>query len=147
MELAKAFSALDIKPERSVIFLSPTGEEYGLLGSEYYATHPIYPLNKTAGAINMDGLNNLGPTKDIAVIGLGRSELDNYITTVAQRQNRSVVKSFWSEFGAYYRSDHFPLAKQGLPSVFITTGTEHLEKGAEWMKKQGVNDNIIWLAR
>ncbi|MEJ2051893.1 MAG: M28 family metallopeptidase, partial [Calditrichota bacterium] len=117
MEIARAFKALPEPPERSILLLAVTAEERGLLGSKYYATHPIYPVDKTVAAINMDALNIWGPTKDVTVVGYGNSELDDYVETAAKEQGRAVRPDPEPEKGGYYRSDHFSFARVGIPSL------------------------------
>ena len=132
LELAKAFTALEAPPERSILFLAVTAEEQGLLGSLYYGTHPVYPLNKTVAAINMDVLNTFGPMNDMIIIGHGNSELDDYVAAAAKAQGRTIVPDPQSEKGFFFRSDHFSFAKQGVPSLYIDPGTDHKEHGVEW---------------
>ena len=126
LELADAYGKVQPPPRRSILFLSVAAEEQGLLGSQYYAEHPLYPLAKTAAAINMDALNVLGRTKDIVVIGLGNSTLDNYVEQVAAAQGRVVKPDQEPEKGYYYRSDHFNFAKQGVPALDPDEGTRRL---------------------
>jgi Zn-dependent M28 family amino/carboxypeptidase len=132
IELAEAFRKLKRPPLRSVVFLSVTGEEQGLIGSEYYATHPIFPTAKTVAAINIDALNIYGPMKDITVVGYGLSELDEYIEAAAKEVGRPVNPDPTPEKGSYFRSDHFPFAKQGIPSVYPSGGMDSVEHGKEW---------------
>jgi Zn-dependent M28 family amino/carboxypeptidase len=132
IELAKGFKKLRHAPDRSVVFLSVTGEEQGLIGSGYYAAHPIYPPVKTAAVINMDALNVIGRMKDITVIGYGLSELDRYIEAAAKEDGRTVNPDPTPEKGSYFRSDHFPFAKQGIPAVYPSSGTDSVEHGTEW---------------
>ena len=134
LEIAKAFKALSSPPDRSVLFVALTGEEQGLLGSTYYATHPVVPLNKTAGVINMDAMNVLGKMKDITVVGLGYSELDDFVTAAAQRQGRVVRPDPEPEKGYYFRSDHFPFAKAGVPSLDPGSGVDNVEHGEQWTR-------------
>ena len=136
IELAKAFESLRYKLKRSVVILSVTSEEQGLLGSEYYAAHPIFPANKTVAEINMDGLNIYGKMKDITVIGLGRSELDRYVIEAAKSQGRTVYPDQEPEKGSYFRSDHFSFAKHGIPSLYIDMGTDNVEHGKQWTLDQ-----------
>ncbi len=136
LELAKAYAALDRNPARSVLFLSVTAEEQGLLGSQYYGTHPVYPLNKTVGVINMDGLNILGPMRDITVIGYGNSELDDYVAEAAKTQNRVVRPDQEPEKGFYFRSDHFSLAKVGVPALDPDAGINSVAHGEAWGRQQ-----------
>ncbi len=132
IELAEAFQALGSPPLRSILFLAVTAEEQGLLGSDYYATHPIYPLTKTAAVINMDALNIYGRMKDIRIVGYGQSELDDYVKAYAEEVGRVVLPDPTPEKGSFYRSDHFPFAKQGVPALSAGAGVQHVEKGEEW---------------
>jgi Zn-dependent M28 family amino/carboxypeptidase len=130
IEIAKAFTKLPAPPRRSVLFLSVTAEEKGLLGAKYYATHPLYPLNKTVANINIDGINQWGRTSDFTVIGLGNSTLDDVLTDVLKASNRTVRPDAEPEKGFYYRSDHFEFAKQGVPALDTDAGTEYVGKPA-----------------
>ncbi len=132
IELAEAFLKLETPPARSIAFLAVTAEEQGLLGSKYYADNPIYPLTKTVASINMDSLNIYGRMKDITVIGFGQSELDDYVLKEAAAQNRTVMPDPKPERGSFYRSDHFPFAKQGVPALYTSMGIDHVEHGKEW---------------
>lgn len=130
--LADAFKNLGAPTGRSIMFLAVTGEEQGLLGSHYYATHPIHPLTKTAAVINMDSLNIYGRMKDIRIVGYGQSELDDYAKAVAAEQDQVVLPNATPERGSFYRSDHFPFAKQGVPALNAGSGIQHREKGEEY---------------
>lgn len=132
IELAEAFLKLEIPPARSIAFMAVTAEEQGLLGSKYYADNPIYPLTNTVASINMDSLNIYGRMKDITVIGFGQSELDDYVLKEAAGQNRTVMPDPKPERGSFYRSDHFPFAKQGVPALYTSMGIDHVEHGKEW---------------
>ncbi|MFT4994377.1 MAG: Zn-dependent M28 family amino/carboxypeptidase, partial [Paraglaciecola sp.] len=137
--MAKAFAALSPKPQRSITFLTVTAEEQGLLGSLYYASHPLIPLDKTVANINMDALNLLGKTKDIAVVGMGKSELEQYLAAAAQRQSRVLVREGHPEAGYYYRSDHFSFAKQGVPALYAKGGSQPFdEETAKYRKRANV---------
>ncbi len=136
LELAKAYAALDRNPARSVLFLAVTAEEQGLLGSQYYGTHPVYPLNKTVGVINMDGLDVWGPMRDITVIGYGNSELDDDLVEAAKTENRVVRPDPEPEKGFYYRSDHFSLAKVGVPALDPDAGINSVAHGEAWGRQQ-----------
>ncbi|WP_277479372.1 M28 family metallopeptidase [Catalinimonas alkaloidigena] len=140
LEIANAFAQLEQKPERSVIFLAVTAEEQGLLGSAYYAEHPIYPLDKTVANINMDGIWFLGPMKDVTVVGYGQSELDEYVEAVAKTQNRYIIPDPQPEKGYFFRSDHFNFAKVGVPALYASGESEQAEQGKEWTK----NKNAEW---
>jgi Zn-dependent M28 family amino/carboxypeptidase len=132
LELARAFASLEMPPKRSLLFLAVTAEEQGLLGSAHYALNPTVPLAKTVAAINMDGLNIYGPMNDVTVIGLGNSELDDYLTDAARRQKRRVRPDPEAEKGFYFRSDHFNFAKEGVPALYTDQGIDHVEHGEAW---------------
>ena len=137
--MAKAYSELTIKPKRSSTFLMVTAEEQGLLGSKYYSEHPIIPLAKTVANINMDAMSVLGKTKDVAVIGMGKSELETYLEKAAKRQGRYLVQEGRPEAGYYYRSDHFSFAKQGVPALYAKGGEEPIDEAtAEYRKRTNV---------
>jgi Zn-dependent M28 family amino/carboxypeptidase len=136
IELAEAFLKLDTSPARSIAFMAVTAEEQGLLGSLYYSTHPIYPKTKTVAVINMDALNIYGKMKDITVIGYGQSELDSYVEAAAAEQGRRVRPDPTPEKGSFFRSDHFPFAKQGIPALYTGMGIDHEEYGEEWTLAQ-----------
>jgi Zn-dependent M28 family amino/carboxypeptidase len=135
LELARAFTKVSPAPKRSVLFLSVTAEEQGLLGSQYYAVTPIYPLKKTLANINMDGLNVHGRTKDLTLVGYGASDLDDYASAAAAEQGRIIRPDPETEKGFYYRSDHFNFAKQGVPALDPDEGTDFVGKPAEYGKQ------------
>ena len=130
LEIARAYSKLKEAPKRSILFLSVTAEEQGLLGSEYYAENPLYPLNKTLANINMDGLNTWGKTKDLVIIGLGNSTLDDTTAEILKSHDRVVKPDAEPEKGFFYRSDHFEFAKQGVPALDADAGTDYIGKPA-----------------
>jgi Zn-dependent M28 family amino/carboxypeptidase len=132
LEMAHAYKALATPPRRSILFLSVTAEEQGLLGSQYYAEHPLYSLARTAVDINMDGMNVHGLTRDIVQIGRGASNLDDVIEAVAKEQNRVVKSDPEPEKGFYYRSDHFEFAKNGIPAFDPDEGVDFIGKPAGW---------------
>ena len=107
---------------RSQVFLAVTAEESGLLGSKYYAENPVFPLARTVGGVNMDGLNVLGATRDVSVIGAGLSELDGYVARYAAMAGRTLTPDANTEKGYYYRSDHFSLARLGVPMLYAESG-------------------------
>ncbi len=137
LEIAQAFSALPAaeKPARSILFLSVTGEEKGLLGSQYYGRVPLYPLSKTLANLNIDGANAHGPTSDIVVVGNGASSIDDLGVVVAQTQGRTVLPDPASEKGGYYRSDHFEFAKVGVPAYYPKAGRAYLGQPADYGQK------------
>jgi Zn-dependent M28 family amino/carboxypeptidase len=136
IEMARAFKALPKPPRRSILFLSVTAEEKGLIGSKYYAENPIYPLVKTAATINMDGLNQWGPTRDFTVVGLGNSTLDDVLQKAAAEKKRVLRPDPEPEKGFYYRSDHFNFAKVGVPALDPNDGIDFIGKPAGWGQKK-----------
>jgi Zn-dependent M28 family amino/carboxypeptidase len=136
LEIARAFTAVEPRPKRSVLFLMVGAEEQGLLGSQHYAEQPVYPLAKTLAAINVDGVNQWGKTKDITVIGMGASDLDDYLRDAAASQQRVLRPDPESEKGFYYRSDHFNFAKQGVPALYADTGIDFVGKPAEYSQQK-----------
>jgi Zn-dependent M28 family amino/carboxypeptidase len=134
--LAQAFARAKPAPERSVVFAAVTAEESGLLGSAHYADHPLFPLERTAAVINMDALYAGGPTRDVAVIGYGSSELEDYLRNAAKKQDRVLKPEPTPERGYFYRSDHFNLAKKGVPALYFKLGTDDREHGDAWGRQQ-----------
>jgi Zn-dependent M28 family amino/carboxypeptidase len=114
---------------RSLVFLAVTAEESGLLGSKYYAENPIYPLATTVGGINMDGLNVNGRTRDVVVVGAGKSEMEIQLARLAKAQGRRIVPEPTPEKGFFYRSDHFSLAKLGVPMIYFDSGDDLVKGG------------------
>jgi Zn-dependent M28 family amino/carboxypeptidase len=132
LEIARAYKQLQTPPRRSILFLSVTGEEQGLLGSQYYAEHPLYPLASTAMDINMDGMNVHGRTRDIVMIGMGNSTLDEVVADAARDQDRVVKPDPEPELGHFYRSDHFSFAKQGVPAFDPDSGIDYIGRPDGW---------------
>ena len=123
LELAHAFTKA--KPKRSLLFLATTAEEAGLLGAEYYAKHPLYPLAKTLADINIDSMNVWGKARDVEDTSFGFSTLDDMLAEAAKRQKRIAIPNNRPEKGSVYRADNFEFSKAGLPSLYIGKG-EHL---------------------
>jgi Zn-dependent M28 family amino/carboxypeptidase len=134
LEIARAFTQMRPQPKRSILFLMVTAEEQGLLGSQYYATTPLYPLKKTVANINVDGVNQWGRTKDFTVIGMGASDLDDYLKSAADEQGRVLRSDPEPEKGFYYRSDHFNFAKQGVPALDPDAGIDFIGKDPSYGK-------------
>ena len=132
LEIARAFTTVEPRPKRSLLFLMVGAEEQGLLGSQHYAEQPVYPLAKTLAAINVDGVNQWGRTRDLTVIGMGASDLDDYLRDAAAGQGRVLRPDPESERGFYYRSDHFNFAKKGVPALYTDAGVEFIGKPAEY---------------
>uniref|UniRef100_UPI00404798BB M28 family metallopeptidase n=1 Tax=Algoriphagus sp. TaxID=1872435 RepID=UPI00404798BB len=134
LALAKAFKT-DAQPDRTVVFLSVTAEEQGLWGSAYYAQQPIYPKEKTVANINMDGINPYGKMKDVSVIGVGQSEMEDLLDEELKKLGRYAAPEPNPVAGYYFRSDHFNFAKIGIPALYFGTGIDHVEKGKEYGKQ------------
>jgi len=128
VELARGF-AKGKRPERSVLFLAVTAEEKGLLGSEFYASHPLYPLAKTVAVINMDGMAPFGPSRDFGIYGSAKLELLDQLKDVAQGWDIRYTPDPKPEAGLFFRSDHFPFAKRGVPAVSYSAGQDWVEGG------------------
>jgi Zn-dependent M28 family amino/carboxypeptidase len=133
LAMAEAFTRLPGGTKRSMLFLAPTAEESTMLGARYYATHPLWPLERTLADINMDIMNFWGRTKAIVSIGYGMTTLDDLLTVEAARQGRIVLPDPEAEKGYFYRSDHFELAKQGVPALhFLHPGAEYRDRPADY---------------
>ncbi|NWL16403.1 M20/M25/M40 family metallo-hydrolase [Pseudoalteromonas sp. Scap03] len=138
-EVAEAFTKLGKRPDRSMTFLAVTAEEQGLLGSKYYAANPVIPANKTVANINMDSLNLLGKVKDISVVGIGKSQMDEILATAAKEQGRTVSGDPKPSSGGYYRSDHFAFANMGVPAMYAGGGSEAFdEETANYRKRMSL---------
>jgi Zn-dependent M28 family amino/carboxypeptidase len=130
IELGRAFATTRPRPRRSVLFVAVTLEESGLLGSEYFAAHPPLPVANMAGGLNMDNLAPIGPARDVVVVGFGASDLDDYLRRAAEGRGRALAREPTPEKGLYYRSDHFNLARQGVPMLYPKPGIDLLTGGA-----------------
>ena len=130
IELARAFSQAAEPPHRSIVFLAVTAEEQGLLGSRHYGENPLYPAAQTVAALNMDVLNTWGRTRDLTIVGMGQSQLDQVAAEVAERLGRTLNADPEPEKGFYYRSDHFAFAKAGIPAFYADPGIDYLDKPA-----------------
>ena len=129
IEIAEAFAKAQAKPKRSVLFLAVTLEESGLLGSKYYVAHPAIPLDKTVAVFNVDALSPIGKARDLTVVGLGSSELEDVLKPIAERSGMTLVAESRPEAGSYFRSDHFNFAKAGVPALYVDSGEELAEGG------------------
>ncbi|MCX9146926.1 M28 family metallopeptidase [Erythrobacter sp. WG] len=116
-------------PRRSLVFLAVTAEESGLLGASYYAQNPVFPLSQTVGGVNMDALRMAGPAKDVTVVGLGKSQLDRFLEAALKVDGRTITPDAKPEAGYYYRSDHFALAKLGVPMLYVDGGQDLVSGG------------------
>jgi Zn-dependent M28 family amino/carboxypeptidase len=135
MEIGKAFAGLKNRPLRSVVILFPTAEEQGLLGSQYYTDNPVFTMKNTVACFNNDMMLPIGRMKDVMITGYGQSELDEMIAEAALTQDRYIIKDPNSQTGMYFRSDHFPFAKKGVPSAFVRGNVISREHGREWTSK------------
>jgi Zn-dependent M28 family amino/carboxypeptidase len=124
------------RPRRSILFLFPTAEEQGLLGAEWYSKHPVVPLAKTAANVNLDSMNVLGVTKDFIPLGAERSTLKAVVEAVARERGLRVSPDARPEQGSFYRSDHFPFAKVGVPSISLKEGDDYVGHTKEWSEEQ-----------
>jgi Zn-dependent M28 family amino/carboxypeptidase len=136
LAIARALAALPEKPRRSTLILFVAGEEQGLLGSAYYARNPTFLPGKIAANINYDGGNIWGRTKDLTLIGAGKSSLDDIAKAVAASQGRVISPDQFLDRGFYYRSDQFSFAKIGVPALYFDTGQEFVGRPAGWGKQQ-----------
>ena len=130
LELARVFKA-GPPTQRSVVFMAVTAEEKGLLGSEYYGANPVYPLSKTVVNLNMDGLPLGGPSRDVVVVGAGKGTIEDDLAKAAADQGRAIALDPVPEAGHYYRSDHFPFAKRGVPALHAGAGEDLIKGGRE----------------
>ncbi len=136
LEVAHAFAAMEPRPERSVVIMLPTLEESGLLGSRYYAEHPVLPLATTVAMINMDALPIIGRTRDFAISGYGQNDLQDILADVLAGQDRVLKDEPTPERGFYFRSDHFNFARKGVPALHARAGQDHISKGVAYGKAQ-----------
>ena len=132
LNLARAFKAQPVPPERSILFMGYTAEEMGLLGSKYYADNPVFPLRMSVASINIDMLNFGGKTHDLIMFGSGKSDLEEYAEKAAVKHGMHIQDDLWPEEGYYFRSDNISLAKKGLPSLSMNNGIDSKEFGKEW---------------
>ena len=134
--IARAFTALPQPPRRSILFAAVAAEEQGLLGSAYLARHPPIEAGRLAANVNIDGASIFGRTRDLTMIGLGKSSLDEVIRELAKEQGRTVKPDQFPDRGFFYRSDQFNLAKVGVPAAYFDGGTEVIGKPAGWGAKR-----------
>lgn len=136
MAIAKAILSMEQAPRRSILFALVGAEEQGLLGSQFYAEHPTFPAGKIAANINYDGGNIWGETHDVTFVGLGKSSIDAIVEGFAADQGRVVKADQFPDRGYYYRSDQFSFAKIGVPALYLDTGTEFIDRPADWGKQK-----------
>ncbi len=136
LAIAEALATTRPRPARSIVVALVAGEEQGLLGSRYYVAHPTVPLARIAADINFDSGNVLGRTKDVTVIGKGKTDLEDRLAIWAARQQRVVVDEAEPEKGAYYRSDQLSFARGGVPSIYFGSGQDYIGRPAGWGKEK-----------
>ncbi|MET0401392.1 MAG: M20/M25/M40 family metallo-hydrolase, partial [Cystobacter sp.] len=132
LEVARAFTSLPKAPPRSILFAAGAAEEQGLLGSRYLAEHLPVPPGRVAANINIDGLNIHGRTRDVTVIGLGKSSLDKLLVALAREQGRVVKPDPLPDRGFFYRSDQYNFARKGVPSAYFSSGLDFIGRPAGW---------------
>jgi Zn-dependent M28 family amino/carboxypeptidase len=136
LDIAKAIRSMPEAPRRSILVALVGAEEQGLLGSKYYAENPTFPAGKIAANLNYDGGNIWGHTHDVTFVGLGKSSIDELVTLIAEEQGRVVKPDQFADKGYFYRSDQFSFAKIGVPAMYLDTGTEFVDRPAEWGREQ-----------
>ncbi len=129
LEIADAFAHQQPPPQRSILFMAPTLEEAGLLGSKFYALHPAFPMSKTVADINMDELIPWGKTHDMAIMGFGQSQMDDYLKDALKAQNRVISADEEPENGFFYRSDQLNFARMGVPVLYARGGFDKVDGG------------------
>jgi len=138
LEIARVLSSLPAaeRPKRSILFLLTTAEEQGLIGAEWYTRHPLVPINKTAANINLDSMNILGPTHDFVPLGAERSSLKAVVDAIARERGLRISPDARPEQGSFYRSDHFPFAKAGVPAISLKEGSDYVGRPKGWGEKK-----------
>jgi Zn-dependent M28 family amino/carboxypeptidase len=136
LEIARVFAQARPRPKRSILFMAVTAEEQGLLGSKYYAEHPLYPLNQMLADLNIDSVGTWGRTRDLQVVGYGQSSLDDELARVLKSEHRTIVPDQQPEHGGYFRSDQFSFARVGVPGLFLKPGIDAIGKPAGFGEQQ-----------
>ncbi len=139
LEMMGAYKDIQHVIKRSVLAVVVSAEEVGLLGSQYWAENPTVAPGKVTANINLDGMNVYGKTKDVVIVGYGRTSLSDLLVEEAQKQGRTVKPDPYPERGYFYRSDHFNMAKVGIPAIFPNPGTQYLSKGDHFL---AVRDSV-----
>lgn len=139
LEMMEGYKSIENEIKRSVLAVVVSAEEVGLLGSQYWAEHPTVEPGKVTGNINLDGMNVYGKTKDVVIVGYGRTSLSDLLVEEARKQGRTVKADPYPERGYFYRSDHFNMAKVGIPAIFPNPGTEYIDKGEGFL---AVRDSV-----
>jgi len=133
LEMMEAYQSVQPLLKRSVLAVIVSAEEVGLLGSQYWAENPTVDPGKVTANINLDGMNVYGETRDVVVVGYGRTSLSDLLEEEAEKQGRTVKPDPYPERGYFYRSDHFNMAKVGIPAIFPNPGTEYIGKGENFL--------------
>ena len=136
LAIAKAIRSMPEAPRRSILVALVGAEEQGLLGSLYYANNPTFPAGRIAANLNYDGGNIWGHTHDVTFVGLGKSSIDEIVTLIAEEQGRVVKPDQFADKGYFYRSDQFSFAKIGVPAMYLDTGTDFVDRPADWGREQ-----------
>jgi len=136
MAMARAFKALPTAPRRSILIALVAAEEQGLLGSKWYARNPTFPPGKIAANLNYDGGNIWGHTRDMTYIGMGKTSIDEIVMLIAGEQGRVVKPDQFADRGYFYRSDQFNLARIGVPAMYVTAGTDFIDRPEGWGAEQ-----------
>lgn len=136
LAIARSIKALPAPPRRSMLFALVGAEEQGLLGSEYYASHPTFAPGKIAANINFDSANIWGRTHDVTFVGLGKSSIDSIARRFADRQGRIIKPDQFPDKGYFYRSDQFNFAKIGVPAMYLKAGTDFVDRAPGWGRQQ-----------
>ena len=139
LEMMEAYKSIQPEIKRSVLALVVSAEEVGLLGSQYWAENPTVDPGKVTANINLDGMNVYGKTKDVVIVGYGRTSLSDLLEEEAQKQGRTVKPDPHPDRGYFYRSDHFNMAKVGIPAIFPNPGTDFIDKGDNFL---AVRDSV-----
>ncbi|MDH5589370.1 MAG: M28 family peptidase, partial [Gemmatimonadota bacterium] len=132
MEIAQSFTELPERPVRSILFIAIAAEEQGLLGAHWYAQSPLFPLNRTVAEINIDGANLWGETDDVIAQGSERSGLGAFVQRRADQMGLTIMPDAEPEKGFFFRSDHFPFALAGVPSLYIEHGRDFRGRPKGW---------------
>jgi Zn-dependent M28 family amino/carboxypeptidase len=133
---AQAITQVNPRPRRSMLFIATTAEESGLLGSEAYVRAPIIRLDRTAAVVNIDGANVRGLTRDVAALGADRSDLGAVFASAASAESLKATGDPDPAKGSFFRSDHFPFARAGVPSISIESGVDFVGRPAGWGEQQ-----------
>jgi Zn-dependent M28 family amino/carboxypeptidase len=136
LALARYVSSLPTAPRRSLLFAAVAAEEQGLLGSQWLVEHPPVPPSRMAANLNIDGLNIWGRTRDVSVIGLGKSSLDEPLRALAKAQGRVVMPDALADRGFFYRSDQFNFARRGVPAAYFSSGQDFIGRPEGWGRQQ-----------